>query len=134
MSISSAIGLIILASITCITLSVIITTNAMENMYEKKLYKRQTYKDIQTFEEDFPGLLECPCCHNKKINAITTISIPDINTFDGSIEFCPNDISLEYNIECSECGMQTKKFGELSEAILYWNGKSNSTQIIPRGN
>lgn len=96
------------------------------------MYKQEDFGDLIDEEEDFPGLLTCPSCRESKISLIRYIKFPNIKTIDGNIDFYKNDTVVKYHIECPECGMQTKNFDKISEAIMYWNGRSNSTEIVPK--
>ena len=121
----------IIAFITGI-ITFIKTEDKMAYDYDKKLNQYKSYEDRDYDELDFPGLLSCPSCKNAKISLRRNMDIPNVTISSGRIEFYPGDIRIAYKIICPECGMQTKEFKQASEAIINWNGRSESTEIVKK--
>ena len=101
-----------------------------ENKYREKLNQSKSYNDRINDDKDFPGLLSCPSCKNVKITLRSSTYVPNVNIYNGRIEFSAIDITTKYKIICPQCGMQTKDFKYASEAIINWNGRSESTEIV----
>lgn len=101
-----------------------------ENKYHEKINQSKSYNDRINNDDDFPGLLSCPSCKNVKITLQSSTYVPNVNIYNGRIEFSACDITTKYKVICRQCGMQTKDFKYASEAIINWNGRSESTEIV----
>lgn len=108
------------------------TEDKITDEYREKLNQSKSYNDRIKDDEDFPGLLSCPSCKNVKITLRTSTYVPNVNIYNGKIEFSALDITTKYKIICPQCGMQTKDFTYASDAIINWNGRSESTEIVKK--
>ena len=108
------------------------TEDKILDEYHEKLNQSKSYKERINDDEDFPGLLSCPSCKNVKITLRSSTYIPNIYISGGRIEFLALDVTTKYKIICPQCGMQTKDFKHASEAIINWNGRSESTEIVKK--
>lgn len=108
------------------------TEDKITDEYREKLNQYKSYDDRINDDEDFPGLLSCPSCKNVKITLRSSTYVPNVYISSGRIEFSVCDITTKYKIICPQCGMQTKDFKHASEAIINWNGRSESTEIIKK--
>lgn len=115
----------IIASITGIVVKI-----KTENKYHEMINQSKSYNDRINNDDDFPGLLSCPSCKNVKITLQSSTYVPNVNIYNGRIEFSACDIATKYKVICRQCGMQTKDFKYASEAIINWNGRSESTEIV----
>lgn len=108
------------------------TEDRITDEYREKLNQYKSYDDRTNDDEDFPGLLSCPSCKNVKITLRSSTYVPNVYISGGRIEFSVCDITTKYKIICPQCGMQTKDFKHASEAIINWNGRSDSTEIVKK--
>lgn len=84
---------------------------------------------------NIPGILNCPCCKSQDILTVMTIKFPKIISNRSSydpISFDEHNTDVTWYIECNECGIKTKEFDEINDAILNWNGRSESTELIKK--
>ena len=89
--------------------------------------------DLKIEYYNIPGILNCPCCKSQDILTVARIKFPEIQTKYSSYEpisFVSSETYITWVIECDECGMQTKEFYSIDKAILNWNGRSESTELI----
>lgn len=112
--------------------------NAIVRLREmSKLSKRHNLKptDYTRHYKNVPGILNCPCCKSQDILTVMTIKFPKIfanrSTYE-PISFANSDTDVTWYIECNECGIKTKEFDTISDAILNWNGRSESTELIKK--
>ena len=108
------------------------TEDKITDEYRAKLNQYKSYDDRIKDDEDFPYLLSCPSCKNVKITLRSSTYVPNVYISNGRIEFSALDITTKYKIICPQCGMQTKDFKHASEAIINWNGRSESTEIVKK--
>lgn len=126
--------LIIIGSLALIIglYNVIVKLREMSKLSERHFLKPN---DIQKPYKNIPGILNCPCCKSQDILTVMTIKFPEISSNCSSYEpisFARHDTDVTWYIECNECGIKTKEFGTISDAILNWNGRSESTELIKK--
>lgn len=124
---------IIMSAVTAI-ISIIKTQDKMTDEYHDKLNQNIPYGSVQKDDMDFPGLIACPNCKNTQITIRRNMNIPNIYISCGRVEFNKNDIYVTYKVICPKCGLQTMDFEYASKAIMNWNGRSESTEIIKKEN
>ena len=126
--------IIFLGSIVLILCLVGLTSKLREMFKLAKPHKFRP-QDLVKHYKNVPGILNCPCCKSQDILTVLTIEFPEIRSNCTSYEpisFMRSDTEVTWYIECNECGIKTKEFYTISDAILNWNGRSESTELIKK--
>ena len=129
--------IIIIVAGVCITVESLVVNgknsfykNAIKEISDEfqKEYKRTIW------HEHLPGICNCKACGNDHIGLLETIIT------EGKL-YCYNeftsgtmDIDSEYKVMCERCGLQTKSYSQIIDAITAWNGVDTTERIEERDN
>lgn len=104
--------------------------NAIKEISDELRKERKT----TIWHEHLPGICNCKSCGNNNVSLQETIFTRSSLYHSGPCNSVMTDIDSEYKVICGKCGLQTKSYSQIIDAITAWNGVDTTERIEERDN
>lgn len=129
--------IIIMVAGVCITVESLVVNG--KNSFYKNTIKEiseelRNERKVSIWHEHLPGICNCKSCGNDHI-ALEEIIITRSSLYhSGPCNSVMTNIDSEYKVMCERCGLQTKSYSQIIDAITAWNGVDTTERIEERDN